>query len=74
MIPSQVMMKPFLFRNQNHQKKVDEAVADKTESNTSFQPVDLQKKFVISQTPLQVLSELSSTIQEMKSQNESSIN
>ena len=61
MIPSQVVMEPFLFRNQYHKKK-----AVKVENNTSFQPVDMQKQLVTPKTPLQVLSELSSNMQEMK--------
>ena len=61
--------------------------ADIIESNTSYLPVGIQKKSVSSkisgqcppdslknQTHLQVLSQLSSTMQEMKSQNESGVN
>ena len=66
MIPTQVVLEPFVFRNQYHQKnQADEAVADKAESNTSFQSVDKQKQLNTPKTPLQVLSELSSNMQEM---------
>ena len=60
--------------------------ADKTVSNTSFQPVNVQKNsvtskisglhssdFIKNQIPLSVLSQLSNTVQEMKSQNEISV-
>ena len=72
-------------KSESSKTKADEAVADKAESNASFQPVDIQKKIVTPnssglysedslQTPLQVLSESSSTTQEMKAQNERCIN
>ena len=58
--------------------KADDAIADKAESNTSSQSVDVQKKSDASKssgkTPLQVLSELSSNMEEMKDQNISSEN
>ena len=63
-------------KSESSKTKADEAVADKAESNPLFQHVDIQKKSVISkscglysedslQIPLQVLSEISSTMQEM---------
>ena len=65
----------FIQKSVPSNKQADEVVADKAESNTSFQPVDMQKQLVTPKTPLQVLSELSSNKwQEIKSQNESSIN
>ena len=55
----------FVQKSVSSNKQADEAVADKAESNTSFQSVDIQKQLNTPKTPLQVLSELSSNMQEM---------
>ena len=55
----------FIQKSVSSKTQADEAVADKAESYTSFQPIDIQKQLDTPKSPLQVLSELSSNMQEI---------